>query len=162
MKCIDSTAQSDRDYEEAFRSAGLGTDQEMAETVAARVSDSSARKALVAALDDWASCTGDSRRDWLLKLARLADPDPWRDRARDAAVWEDRAKLTELTDAAPVKGQSLTLLLAVGEQLQLAGDDRCGHSCGGFSSTPTISGPIVHWRRACTCTGNRPSRSVFS
>jgi serine/threonine-protein kinase len=59
----------------------------------------------------------------LLKVARLADPDPWRDRARDAAVWEDRAKLTELTDAAPVKGQSLTLLLAVGEQLDLAGGD---------------------------------------
>ena len=96
----------------------------MAETVAARVSDSPVRKALVAALDDWASCTADPRRRaWLLEVARLADPDPWRDRARDATVWEDRAKLTELTDAAPVKGQPLTLLLAVGEQLQLAGGD---------------------------------------
>jgi len=117
-------AQSDRDYEEAFRSAGLGTDQEMAETVAARVSDLPVRKALVAALDDWASCTGDPRRRaWLLKVARLADPDPWRDRARDAAVWEDRMKLSALTDAAPVKGQPLTLLLAIGEQLQLTGAD---------------------------------------
>ena len=32
-------------------------------------------------------------------------------------------KLSALTDAAPVKGQPLTLLLAIGEQLQLAGGD---------------------------------------
>ena len=116
--------RSDRDYGEAFRSAGLGTDREPAEAVAARVGDALARNALVAALDDWASCTGDPRRRaWLLAVARRADPDPWRDRARDAAVWEDRAKLTALTDAAPVEGQPLTLLLAVGEQLQLAGGD---------------------------------------
>lgn len=117
-------AQSDRDYEETFRSAGLDTDQQEAEAIATRVSDSPVRKALVAALDDWASCTADLlRRAWLLKVARLADPDPWRDRARDAAVWGDRAKLTELTNAAPVKGQPLTLLLAVGEQLQHVGGD---------------------------------------
>jgi tetratricopeptide (TPR) repeat protein len=117
-------AQSDREYEAAFRSAGLGTDQEPAEAVAARVSAAPARKALVAALDDWASCTADRpRRAWLLKVARLADPDPWRDRARDAAAWDDRAKLIALTDAAPAEGQPLTLLLAVGRQLHLAGGD---------------------------------------
>jgi tetratricopeptide (TPR) repeat protein len=116
--------QADRDYEGAFRSAGLGTDQERPVTVAARVTDSSVREELVAALDDWASCAGDPRRRaWLLNVARLADPDPWRDGARDAAVWEDRTKLITLTDAAPVKGQSLTLLLAIGEQAQLAGVD---------------------------------------
>ena len=52
--------------------------------VAARVGDSPVRKALVAALDDWAGCTPDKRRRaWLLRVARLADPDPWRDRVRD-------------------------------------------------------------------------------
>lgn len=117
-------ARSDRDYEEAFRSAGLGVDQEIAETVAARVSNAPARQALVAAMDDWASCTADPRRRaWLLKVARLVDPDPWRNRARDATIWDDRMKLVALTDAMPVKGQPLTLLLAIAEQLQLAGGD---------------------------------------
>jgi serine/threonine-protein kinase len=116
--------QMNRDYEEVFQAAGLGTDQEDEETVAARVSGLRARKALVTALDDWASCTrAKRRRAWLLKVARLADPDPWRDRARDPAAWEDRAKLTELTDTAPVKGQSLALLLALGQQLDRAGGD---------------------------------------
>ena len=117
-------AQSDREYAEAFESAALGTDQEPAETVAARVGRSAVHKALLAALDDWASCASDSRRRaWLLKTARLADPDAWRNQARDATAWENRAALVALTDAAPVKGQPLTLLLAVGEQLQLAGAD---------------------------------------
>jgi len=117
-------AQADRDYAGAFHAAGLGTEHEEAEVVAARVSASPARKALVGGLDDWVTCTRDRRRRaWLLQVALLADPDPWRNRARDPAVWEDRAKLTELTAAAPVEGQSLALLLALGHRLDLAGGD---------------------------------------
>jgi len=117
-------AQSDRDYEEAFRAAGLGVDQQEAAVVTGRVTGSSIHRALVAALDDWASCTVEARRRaWLLKVAQLADPDPWRDRARDATAWGDRLQLTALTDSAPVKGQPLTLLLAIADQLQLAGGD---------------------------------------
>ena len=118
------TAQADRDYEEAFRSAGLGADQEAARVVAARVGDSPARKALVAALDDWAVCTPNSRRRaWLLRVARLADPDPWRDRLRDPSpeAWSDRARLAELAREAPVAKESVQLLVALGVRLQKAG-----------------------------------------
>jgi eukaryotic-like serine/threonine-protein kinase len=114
-------AQSDRDYEAVFRSAGLGTDQEQEEIVAARVSGSPAHKALVAALDDWADCTRDKRRrGWLLKVARRADPDPWRDQVRDPApeAWTDRARLAELARTAPVAEGSVQLLVVLGNRLR--------------------------------------------
>lgn len=118
------TAQADRDYEEAFRSAGLGTDQEEARVVAVRVGNSPVCKALVAALDDWAVCTTDSRRRaWLLRVARLADPDPWRDRLRDPSpeAWSDPARLGELAREAPVAQESVQLLVALGVRIQKAG-----------------------------------------
>ena len=58
------------------------------------VSDSAIREALVAALDNWAACAGTpSRRNWLLEVARRADPDPWRDRVREPELWGDKAAL---------------------------------------------------------------------
>jgi len=118
------TTQADRDYDGAFRSAELGTDQEEAKIVAARVSVSPARKALVAALDDWADCTPDKRRRaWLLEVARLVDSDSWRDRVRDPdpEAWADRARLAELAQSAPVAQESVQLLCALGRRLQDAG-----------------------------------------
>src|SRR5262249_36777376 len=82
--------QSDPAYEEAFASADLGTPGADPEVVAARINASLAPQALVAALDDWAICVADdARRGWLLKVARLADPHPWRDRVRDPLAWLD-------------------------------------------------------------------------
>jgi serine/threonine-protein kinase len=112
-------ADADRDYETAFRKAGLGNVHDDPEEVAARVRGSAVRGALVAALDDWAvSVTDMARRRWLLAVARRADPDPdgWRDRARDPRAWEDRAALAQLAETAPVAGPSVQLLLAVGER----------------------------------------------
>ena len=68
--------QSDRDYEEAFRLAGLGTPEEDVEIVATRVKASPARVALLAALDDWASCCVMNlpRQNWLHRVVRRVDP----------------------------------------------------------------------------------------
>jgi serine/threonine-protein kinase len=121
-----SNAQADRDYEGAFREAGLGKVHEAPEDVAARVKASAVRGALLAALDDWAvSATDKDRRRWLLEVARRADPDPegWRDRVRDPVAWEDREALAELTRTAPVAEPSVPLLVALGQQLQAAGGD---------------------------------------
>jgi serine/threonine-protein kinase len=119
-------AQANGAYADAFEGAGLGTAREDPAMVAARVKASAVRPALVAALDDWAVCGGDKdERDWLLAVARQADPDPagWRDRILDPKTWDDAAALTELAGTVPVEGQPVSLLLALGERLRAAGGE---------------------------------------
>jgi serine/threonine-protein kinase len=119
-----NNAQADREYQKAFGDAGLSRPPDDPDAAARRVKASAVRVPLVAALDDWAVCSPDGvRRDWVLQVARGADPDPWRDRARDPAAWGDGAALTELARTAPVAEQPPPLLLALGERLQLAGGD---------------------------------------
>jgi serine/threonine-protein kinase len=118
--------KADQDYTKAFGDSGLARVSDPPEIVAARIHASTVRVALLAALDDWAVCAGGKdRRDWLLAVARIADPDPqgWRDRVRDPASWEDPAALDELAGTAPVSGQSVPLLLALAERLGVAGGD---------------------------------------
>jgi serine/threonine-protein kinase len=122
-----NNAQADREYQKAFRGAALGEPPDDPDGAAGRIKASAVRVPLVAALDDWAVCAPDgARRDWILRVARRADPDAWRDRARDPAAWGDGAALAELARAAPVAGQPPPLLLALGERLQLAGGDGVG------------------------------------
>src|SRR5262249_2093210 len=87
------------------------------EVAAAWVRDAAVREALVAALDDWAACAGKpQRRNWLLTMARRADPDPWRDRVRDPAVWDDGAALARLARE-QAADQSPHLLAALAKRL---------------------------------------------
>jgi serine/threonine-protein kinase len=119
-------AQADRDYQAVFREAGLGTAHDPPASVAAVVKASAVRRALVAALDDWAICITDKERgDWLFEVARQADPDPdgWRDRILDPARWDDPAALAELARTVPVPRRSVSLLLALGERLKAVGVD---------------------------------------
>jgi serine/threonine-protein kinase len=116
-------ARADRDYAEAFRDLGFSEPPNDPEGAAARVRASKWVAHLVAALDDWAVCAADpARQDWLLAVARRADPDPWRDRVRDPAVWRDGKALAELARVAPGE-QPISLLLALGEQLIACGED---------------------------------------
>jgi serine/threonine-protein kinase len=118
--------KADRDYATAFAEAGLAEVHDPPDMAAARVQASAVRAALTAALDDWAICAADKdRRDWLLAVARTADPDPegWSDRIRDPASWEDPAALVELAHVVPVSEQPVSLLLALGERLAAAGGD---------------------------------------
>src|SRR5207253_693396 len=103
-------SQSDEEYEAAFRGAGLGQVNDPPEVVAARVKASDIRDALVAALDDWYTCTGDPpRQGWLLEVARQADraPTGWRGRARDLETWKIKAIRDEVVATAPVADQSV-------------------------------------------------------
>ena len=98
-------ARADREYAEAFRDQGLGEPPDDPEGAAARVRASKWAAHIVAALDDWAVCAADpARQDWVLGVARRADPDPWRDRVRDPAAWRDGKALAELARAAPAGG----------------------------------------------------------
>ena len=116
--------QSNWEYSDVWVKASLGSVHEDPGVVAARVRASSVRKEVIAALDDWAICAPDqTRRAWILEVARQADPDPWRDRVRDLAIWQDQGKLAELAKAAPIAKQSAPLLLGLGERLQVKHGD---------------------------------------
>jgi tetratricopeptide (TPR) repeat protein len=114
--------QPDREYEKALRSARLDVFGKDPTAVAQWIEDSPARAALVAALDDWAIIAPNTqRRDWLLAVARQADPDPWRNRARDPATFWDAATLEELARSGPpAQVQSVPLLVSLGQRLLTA------------------------------------------
>ncbi len=115
---------ADRDYEEAFRASGRIEVHGDEAAAAAWVRGSAVRDALLAALDDWASCAQDrQRRNWVLAVARAADADPWRKQARDAAVWENKAALVRLMKEGNLAEQSPQLLAALGLQLRALGAD---------------------------------------
>ncbi len=117
-------ARSDREYEAEFAAAGLGTFQDAPAPVAAAVAASPIRAPLIAALDDWSVCTSDDpRRQWILEVARVADPDPsgWRDRARVPGL--SKQSLTQLAETAVVRDQSVQLLVALPQRMQVAGAD---------------------------------------
>jgi eukaryotic-like serine/threonine-protein kinase len=113
-------ATSDRDYEEAFRSTGIGQVFDDPEQVADRIRTSSIRNALVAALDHWSVCADDARRKhWVLAVASKADLDPsgWRIRARDPDIRNDESEVAKLVATAPIADQPVSLLLAVEQHL---------------------------------------------
>jgi serine/threonine-protein kinase len=117
-------SKADRQYMSAFEGAGLAEAEDPPDAVAARVNASAVRVALIAALDDWTVCVTDkSRLDWLLTIAREADPDPqgWRDRVRDPEKWNDLPAISELAEIVPVSGQSVPLLLMLGERIRAGG-----------------------------------------
>src|SRR5262249_36290712 len=106
------------------------------------IRSSPGRFALIAALDNWALLVGsmnvyerreslarhgvpdnktllaglidDPQLARLLDLTRAADPDPWRDRLRDPAVWVDRAALTRLAKEENVERQSPSVVASLG------------------------------------------------
>jgi serine/threonine-protein kinase len=107
-------ARADEEYEEVFRAAGFGQENDPPEAVAARIAGSDIRSALIDSLDNWARFTGGrSRREWLMQVARRVDPNDWRDRARDPAVWADRSALERLVADAPVADPCVPLFLFV-------------------------------------------------
>lgn len=109
-----NTPDVDRQYQDAFRKAGIGTIDEPAATVADRIKASPARAAIVAALDDWAFCFNNApRRLWLLEAARDADPDPWRDRVRNPHNWQNPDVLNQLAGNADLREESVSLLLVL-------------------------------------------------
>ena len=105
-------ARADRDYAKAFRDHGLGEPANDPEEVLPAPSPGLIKWVAHTGRRGWTSwavCAADpARQDWLLGLARRAEPDPWRDRVRDPAAWRDGKALAELAGAAPVGGAVCT------------------------------------------------------
>ncbi len=111
-------------YMSAFADAGLGRDGDDSEAVAAAVRASAVRAEIVAALDDWASLTPDlRRREWLLAVARGADPDEVRDRLRQPELWLDAARLTRVARELRVAELSPQLATALGRVSRKSGGE---------------------------------------
>ena len=85
---------------------------------------SAVRAEIVAALDDWASITADlRRREWLLAVARGADPDEVRDRLRQPELWRDAARLTRVARELRVAELSPQLATALGRVSRQSGGE---------------------------------------
>ena len=96
---------ADQAYQAEFERYGLKLNELDVGKTAQLIRGSAIKPSLVAALDDWFSVsqrndhadkkTRSGRRE-LLQIARTVDPDPWRDRLRDAIERGDDATLTKL------------------------------------------------------------------
>jgi probable HAF family extracellular repeat protein len=101
------TGPADRLYGEAFRDYGIDVETLSPDVVASKMPAGPVREELIAALDDWMRIRrGMHRKDdsgWkrLLAAARAADPDPWRNRVREASLKGDPKALADLTGSAP-------------------------------------------------------------
>lgn len=112
-----------RQYEVTLREIGLGEFEEKPEVVAARLKTSPVREAIVAALDDWAVCMLAEHRSWVLRVAQLLDPDPWRDGVRDSARWADVEHLSQLAADVKIEDQPVTILVAMATRWRRLGGD---------------------------------------
>jgi serine/threonine-protein kinase len=93
----------DAAYREAFAWYGLDVTALGPRQAGEHIRSRSIRVPLAAALDDWANVRRKlGRGDWapLVKAAREADPDPWRNRLRDALLRDDRRAVAELAATA--------------------------------------------------------------
>jgi probable HAF family extracellular repeat protein len=101
------TGLGDRRYGEAFRDYGIDAEALSPEVVASRMPAGPVREELIAALDDWMRIrrgmqkSDDSGWKRLLAAARAADPDPWRNRVREAWLKDDHKALAGLASSAP-------------------------------------------------------------
>src|SRR5262249_51250422 len=115
-----------RAYTNTFQQAGLGTIQDQSSRVAQLIDSSAVRGALVAALLDWAVCAAaPEQRSWLLEAVRRtkSESSNWRGQVLVPSACEHLPVLAELARTAPVKSESISLLLAFGERLMaLHGD----------------------------------------
>jgi serine/threonine-protein kinase len=130
---ITMTNEGDFDYEsgdrliaQAFQRAGLDVEALRAEEAAERIRESSVAAELAAVLDCWAlvrrEVKGRTGASWqhLLRVARAADSDRWRDRMRDALWQGDRQALIELARSEEVLRQPLLTLTTLATVLQSA------------------------------------------
>src|SRR5262249_1608987 len=110
-----------------FRDAGYDLARDSPDTLAARIRESAIRVPLVSALDYWTISVEDRQpKEQLLHVARAADPDPWRDRFRQIAVWRDLDKLRALAAEVDCAHQTPQLLTVLGKCLGGAGGDATG------------------------------------
>jgi serine/threonine-protein kinase len=90
--------------------------------LAEQIRGSPLRYVLAAALDHWADvATEDTLRLRLLEVARLADPDPWRDQVRDQNTWQNVPKMQHLAGTVQPAEQTPQILMLLARRLAFKG-----------------------------------------
>jgi len=119
--------EQDAYFAREFREYGIGIANSNAADCAARIRGTRIRQALVKALDDWAAIrrnirgVGDPSWKELVEIARVVDPDVWRNRFREALLKNDRQDLEKLADRIPVRDVSPATLQLLGHLLKELG-----------------------------------------
>src|SRR5262249_40672272 len=93
-----------REYPLILQEAGFPIHPGQEQQAAELMKQSPIKEQLVAALDDWAIVAWKQRdkglHQRLLYLARMADPEPWKDQVRTPAAWTDPLVGKALADKA--------------------------------------------------------------
>jgi tetratricopeptide (TPR) repeat protein len=119
--------QADAEYASAFRDFGIDIDALAPAEAAAQIAHRSIFPALVRALDEWGPLQRRARGlndpGWkkLVTIAQLADPDPWRNRCREALLRHDRTAMEELADTVPIDHVPVRTLWLLGMTLRDVG-----------------------------------------
>jgi tetratricopeptide (TPR) repeat protein len=101
--------EQDARFARAFREFGIDLEALEPAEAAARLGRTNIGPALVKALGQWAPlrerARGENDPGWkkLIEIARQADPDPRRNRCREALLRRDRQALEQLADTVPIR-----------------------------------------------------------
>jgi tetratricopeptide (TPR) repeat protein len=122
-------ADTDAGYAQAYRDYGIDCDSLEAEVAGERLRARAIAVELSTKLDDWAGVRRHLEKEggkekargkgWkhLLAVARLADPDPWRVRLRDALEFDQPEILKALANSKDMATMPLRTLLRLGKSL---------------------------------------------
>jgi tetratricopeptide (TPR) repeat protein len=106
-------------YRKAFLDHGFDFLQHDEDDLVRRLRASPVKEALVTALDDWAVVETDPESlSQLGRLARLADPDEWRDPLRNDSLWKDAKALVEFAARVDVTRLTVPLAERLGNSLE--------------------------------------------
>ncbi len=110
------------DYAAAFKDYGIDVLALPAEEAARLLRGRAILAELAAALGDWVRLADPKQREQLLKVLRLADPDPWRQRLRDALARQDRKTLEILARDPEAERLPASTLYLLGAALGAVGE----------------------------------------
>jgi serine/threonine-protein kinase len=140
---------TDRAYAAVFRKLGIDPEEEDLSAAVRLIHESSIRKELIAALDDWWSDLWDQRErlgdaGWerVLRLVGEADTDEWRARLRGAVRQPRRQELIELARAADVEALSCAALNLLTTALQ---DVECQDEAVALQRRAYLAHPADFW-----------------
>lgn len=109
-------------YAQAFRDYGIDIfGDDPSKQLANRIAASAVSVSLIAGLDDWAHNDDRENLPRVFEIIRSADPDSFRDRIRDPAVWRNGEALLDLAESDELARQPPNVVHNLGMMLKATG-----------------------------------------